>query len=116
MRRYRKADLAYLESMPAAQADARRFVHEAQSDLIATTRAVGRAQRRNTVTITPVGKPHEGFVRRIFFEMLDHNLRSGLPMKVVMNGEIVPEERARRIVEYARRNGFLPPADADPNL
>jgi hypothetical protein len=52
MRRYRGADLAYLESMPPAQAGARRFVHEADLDAIATARAVarsrreGRAQRR----------------------------------------------------------------------
>jgi hypothetical protein len=52
MRRYRGADLAYLESWPAAQAGARRFVHEAHLDAIATAREVaaskreGRAQRR----------------------------------------------------------------------
>jgi hypothetical protein len=52
MRKSRGGDLAYLETMPAAQADARRFVHQANQDLIATARAVsaskreGRAQRR----------------------------------------------------------------------
>jgi len=52
MRRHRGADLAYLEAMPAVQAGARRFVHGADLDTIATARAVaaskreGRAQRR----------------------------------------------------------------------
>jgi hypothetical protein len=51
-RRDRGGDLAYLGSMPAAQAGARRWVHEADADAIATARAVaasrreGRAQRR----------------------------------------------------------------------
>jgi hypothetical protein len=51
-RRRRGADLGYLSALPAAQADARRFVHDAQAATIASTRAVaaskreGRAQRR----------------------------------------------------------------------
>jgi hypothetical protein len=45
---------------------------------------------------------HAGFCERVFFNELDLNLRSGLPMKVVMNGEVVPEERERRIVGIAR--------------
>jgi hypothetical protein len=57
--------------------------------------------------IMPV--PYAGFCERVFFEALDRNLRSGLPMRIILNGEVVPEELARRIVAYARRNGFLPP-------
>jgi hypothetical protein len=45
MRKSRGHDLAYLSSMPPAQADARRFVHEADLADIATARAV-RASRR----------------------------------------------------------------------
>jgi len=45
MRKARGADLAYLESMPAAQAGARRFVHEADLDAIATARAVAASKR-----------------------------------------------------------------------
>ena len=52
---------------------------------------------------------YAGFCERVFFNALDRNLRSGLPMTVRMNGEIVPEERALRIVATARLNGFLPP-------
>jgi hypothetical protein len=52
MRKSRGGDLAYLVDMPAAQAGARRFVHEAHRDAIATAKAVaasrreGRLQRR----------------------------------------------------------------------
>jgi hypothetical protein len=45
MRRYRGADLADLEAMPAVQADARRFVHEADLDAIATARIVAASKR-----------------------------------------------------------------------
>jgi hypothetical protein len=45
MRKARGADLAYLESMPAAQAGARRFVHEADLDAITTARAVAASKR-----------------------------------------------------------------------
>jgi DNA polymerase III epsilon subunit-like protein len=51
-RKYRGGDLAYLATMPDYLADARRFLHEADLDAIATARAVavsqreGRAERR----------------------------------------------------------------------
>jgi hypothetical protein len=45
MRRYRGADLAYLESWPAVQADARRFVHQADLDAILTARAVAASMQ-----------------------------------------------------------------------
>jgi hypothetical protein len=48
-----------------------------------------------------------GFSERLFFDALARNPQS-LPMRVIMNGEIVPEERARRIVEAARLNGWIP--------
>jgi hypothetical protein len=60
MRRYRGADLAYLEAWPSAQADARRFVHQAHLDTIATARAVaasrreGRDQRRGLPKVQPM--------------------------------------------------------------
>jgi hypothetical protein len=63
------------------------------------------------MTDQPPARSYAGFLERVFFDALDRNLRSGLPMKVIMNGEVVPEERARQIVAYARRNGF---AAADP--
>jgi len=51
---------AQMESMPAAQAGARRFVHEADLDAIATARAVaasrreGRRQRRKLLEVQPM--------------------------------------------------------------
>jgi hypothetical protein len=65
-----------------------------------------------TVTDKPAPPPVAGFCQRLFYAQLDLNLRSGLPMRVVMNGAIVTEERARRIVAAARLNGFLPSAPA----
>jgi hypothetical protein len=56
-----------------------------------------------------------GFCQRLFFHALEQNLRSGAPMKVIMNGEVVPEDRARRIVAAARRYGFLPPITIGPS-
>jgi hypothetical protein len=53
MRRSRGYDLAYLAEMPAAVANARRFIHETDLDAIAIARMVGasrregRAARRN---------------------------------------------------------------------
>src|ERR1700687_4227891 len=52
LHRHPEADLAYLGELPPDQARARRFVHEADLDSIATARAVaasrreGRRQRR----------------------------------------------------------------------
>jgi hypothetical protein len=60
VRRHRGADLVYLESWLAAQAGARRFVHEAHRDLVATTRAVAasrrerRDQRRGLPKVQPM--------------------------------------------------------------
>jgi hypothetical protein len=59
-RRRRGGDLAYLPALPADQAQARRFVHEAHRDLIATARAVaasrreGRDQRRGLPKVQPM--------------------------------------------------------------
>jgi hypothetical protein len=59
-RRRREGDLAYLAALPADQAQARRFVHEAHRDLITTARAVaasrreGRAQRRGLPKVQPM--------------------------------------------------------------
>jgi hypothetical protein len=45
-----------------------------------------------------------------FMESLYYrNLRSGLPMRVILNGKVVSEETARRIIASAQLNGFLPP-------
>jgi hypothetical protein len=52
LRKSRGHDLAYLATLPAAQADARRSVHQAHLDAVATAKAVaasrreGRGQRR----------------------------------------------------------------------
>lgn len=57
----------------------------------------------------PFERPWAGFWERVYYDWLDRNLRSGEPMRGTINGEIVSEDRARRLVAYARRNGFLPP-------
>jgi hypothetical protein len=44
-RRRRGGDLTYLSALPADQAQARRFVHEAQAATIATARAVAASKR-----------------------------------------------------------------------
>jgi hypothetical protein len=60
VRKHRGADLAYLADMPAAQADARRFVHQAHLDAVATTLSVaasrreGRAQRWGLPKVKPM--------------------------------------------------------------
>jgi hypothetical protein len=60
MRRHRGQDLVYLDTMPAALAGARRFVHEAHRGAIATARAIrasrceGRSQRRGLPKVRPM--------------------------------------------------------------
>ncbi len=56
----------------------------------------------------PIGRPWAGFVERLMYAALDSNLRSGR-MSTVLNGEIISEARARRMVAGARAQGWLPP-------
>jgi hypothetical protein len=62
--------------------------------------------------ILPIERPQAGFCQRLFYHLLDCELRAG-KMSVMLNGSIVPEADARRWVAYARAQGWLPtPAPA----
>jgi len=56
----------------------------------------------------PIGPQYAGFCERLFYHSLDGNLRAG-QMSTVLNGKIVPAAKARRMVAYARAQGWLPP-------
>ena len=53
------------------------------------------------------------FYRRCFYHNLDFDLRTGRSMSMVVeNGEIVSVAEARRMVSYARAQGWLPTRDS----
>jgi len=56
---------------------------------------------------SPLGE----FYRDCFYHSLDHGLRTG-QMMASINGKIVSVTEARRMVTYARANGWLPPEAA----
>ena len=56
----------------------------------------------------PIGPQYAGFCERLFYHSLDSNLRAGR-MSTVLNGKIVPAADARRMVAYARVQGWLAP-------
>jgi hypothetical protein len=56
----------------------------------------------------PMGPQYAGFVDRLFYHSLDCGLRAGR-VSTVLNGKIVPAADARRLVAYARAQGWLPP-------
>jgi hypothetical protein len=60
--------------------------------------------RRLRVWIAP---QYAGFCERLMYQNLDSNLRTGR-MSTVLNGKIIPEAEARRMVAYARVQGWLP--------
>lgn len=53
-----------------------------------------------------IGPHYAGFVERLFYHSLDSNLRAG-QMSTVLNGKLIPEHDARRMVAYARAQGWL---------
>ena len=55
----------------------------------------------------PFGCQYAGFCERLMYQNLDDNLRAGR-MGTVLNGKIIPEAEARRMVAYARVQGWLP--------
>jgi hypothetical protein len=55
----------------------------------------------------PIGPQYAGFVERLFYHSLDSNLKAGC-MSTVLNGKIISEADARRMVSYARAQGWLP--------
>jgi hypothetical protein len=60
--------------------------------------------RRLRVRIAP---QYAGFCERLMYQSLDSNLRAD-KMSTVLNGKIIPEAEARRMVAYARVQGWLP--------
>jgi hypothetical protein len=56
----------------------------------------------------PFGPQHAGFVERLMYQSLDSDLRAGR-MNTILNGKIIPETDARRLVARARDYGWLPP-------
>ena len=56
----------------------------------------------------PIGPQYAGFCERLMYHSLDSNLRAGR-MSTVLNGKIIPEAEARRMVAYARAQGWLAP-------
>jgi hypothetical protein len=61
-------------------------------------------------SLSPLGE----FYRRCFYHNLDFDLRTGRGMSTVKNGKIISIADARRMVAYARAQGWLPPYD--PNI
>jgi hypothetical protein len=58
-----------------------------------------------------IGPQYAGFCERLIYRSLANNLRKGR-MSTVLNGKIIIEEDARRIIAYARAQGWLPPEAA----
>ena len=56
----------------------------------------------------PFGPQYAGFCERLLYHSLDSNLRAGRT-STVLNGEIIPETDARRMVAHAQDYGWLPP-------
>lgn len=56
--------------------------------------------------ILPTQRPWAGFCERVFYSALAGNLRDGR-MRTNLNGKIVPEAEARRLVAYARAQGWI---------
>jgi hypothetical protein len=56
----------------------------------------------------PIGPQYAGFCERLMYNSLNSNLRAGR-MSTVVNGKIIPEAQARRMVAYARAQGWLAP-------
>ena len=56
----------------------------------------------------PIGPQYAGFCERLMYQSLDSNLRAG-QMSTVLNGKIISEADARRMLSYARAQGWLAP-------
>ena len=55
--------------------------------------------------LNPLGE----FYRRCFYHNLDFDLRTGRSMSTVENEKIISVADARRLIAYARAQGWLPP-------
>jgi hypothetical protein len=54
-----------------------------------------------------IGRQYAGFCQRLMYQSLASNLRAGR-MTTVLNGKIIPETDARRLVAHAQAQGWLP--------
>jgi hypothetical protein len=54
----------------------------------------------------PTERRWAGFVERLMYHQLDSGLKRGR-VTTVLNGEVVSEANARRMVAYARAQGWL---------
>jgi hypothetical protein len=54
----------------------------------------------------PIGRQYAGFCERLMYQSLESNLRAGR-MTTVLNGKIIPEADARRMVAHAQAQGWL---------
>ena len=55
-----------------------------------------------------IGPQYAGFCERLMYQSLDSNLRAG-QMSTVLNGKIISEADARRMLSYARAQGWPAP-------
>jgi hypothetical protein len=62
----------------------------------------------------PIGPQYVGFCERVMYHSLECNLRARR-MTTWVNGKIVPEADARRMVAFARTQGWLPKPDGTLN-
>jgi hypothetical protein len=53
----------------------------------------------------PIGPQYAGFYECLMYHSLDSNLRAGR-MSTALNGKIIPEDNARRMVAHARVQGL----------
>ena len=62
-----------------------------------------------SLRLNPLGE----FYRRCFYRNLDYDLRTGRSMSLVENGKVISIADARRMVSYARAQGWLPSEAAE---
>ena len=56
----------------------------------------------------PLEPQYAGFCERQMYQSLNRNLKAGR-MSTVLNGEVISKDDARRMVAYARAQGWLAP-------
>src|ERR1035441_10149200 len=86
----------------------RRSIFVGSAAFLMCAPAIVRAASLMPVRSLPIGPRHASFVDRLFYHSLDCGLRAGR-MSTVLNGKNVPAADARRLVAYARAQGWLPP-------
>jgi hypothetical protein len=92
----------------------RRSIFVGAAALLICAPAIVRAASLMPVRGLPLQflNPLEEFYRRCFYHNLDFDLRTGRSMSTVENDKIISVADARRMVAYARAQGWLPPEAA----